>query len=113
MATDYTKMGQRIGYLRKKKGLSQEELAEKVNLSRESISMIESGKTGVRVENLVEIANNLGVSTDDILVDYLEYPVSTSDSELHQLLLDCSKEEEYILTQTIKALKAILSSRGI
>lgn len=113
MATDYIKLGQRIGYLRRKNGISQEELAEKVNLSRESISTIESGKTGIRVESLIEIANSLGVSADDILVDYLKHSASTADSELHRLLLDCTKEEEYILTQTIKALKAILSSQGI
>lgn len=113
MATDYIKLGQRIGYLRRKKDLSQEELAEKVNLSREFISRVETGKINFSTDVLIEIANALDVSADDILVDYLEHSASTADSELHQLLLDCTREEEYILTQTIKALKAILSSQGI
>lgn len=65
------------------------------------------------IDVLIDIANSLGVSADDILVDYLEHSVSTADSDLHRLLLDCTKEEEYILTHTIKALKAILSSQGI
>ncbi|MCC8196306.1 MAG: helix-turn-helix domain-containing protein [Ruminococcus sp.] len=105
--------GHRVGYLRRQNGLSQEELAERANLSREFISMVENSKTGLRVDSLVNIANSLGVSADDILVDCLEHSASTADSELHRLLLDCTETEEYILTQMAKALKAILSSWGI
>lgn len=113
MITYYATFGQRIGYLRKQKGISQEELAEKVNLSREFISMVENNKMGLGVDSLVNIANSLEVSADDILVDCLEYSTSTADSELHRLLLDCNEAEEYILTQTAKVLKEILSAQGI
>ncbi|MCD8067340.1 MAG: helix-turn-helix domain-containing protein [Lachnospiraceae bacterium] len=113
MTIDYIMLGQRIGYLRRQKSLSQEELAERANLSREFISRVETGKMSFSIDALIEIANSLGVSADDILVDYLNHSASTADSELHQLLLDCTREEEYILTQTINALKAILSSQGI
>ncbi|MCD7888490.1 MAG: helix-turn-helix domain-containing protein [Oscillospiraceae bacterium] len=111
--TTYITVGHRIGYLRRQKELSQGELAEKANLSREFICMVENNKTGLGVDSLISIANSLGVSADDILVDCLEHSASTADSELHRLLLDCTETEEYILTQTVKALKAILSSRGI
>ncbi|MCD7784449.1 MAG: helix-turn-helix domain-containing protein [Oscillospiraceae bacterium] len=113
MITNYVTFGQRIGYLRRQRGLSQEELAERVNLSREFISMVENNKMGLGVDSLVNIANSLGVSADDILVDCLEYSVSTADSELHRLLLDCNETEEYILTQTAKVLKEVLSAQGI
>ena len=33
------------------------------------------------------------VSTDDLLVDSLHHSVSTADSELHRLLLDCNATE--------------------
>ncbi len=111
--TVHMKVGQRIGYLRRRKGLSQEELAEKANLSREFISTIENNKTGLRLDLLISIANSLEVSADDILVDCLEHSASTADSELHRLLLDCTEIEEQILTKAIKALKTILSSQGI
>ncbi len=113
MAIDYDKLGQRIGNLRSRKGLSQEELSEAITVSREHINRIESGKRGVTLDSLIDIANALGVSADDLLVDSLENSASTADSEIHRLLLDCTKEEEYILTQMTKALKAILSSQGI
>lgn len=83
------------------------------DLSREFINMVENNKTRLGAESLVNIANSLDVSADDILVDCLKHSASTADSELHRLLLDCTDTEEYILTQMAKALKAILSSRGI
>ena len=67
----------------------------------------------VMLDTLVEIANSLGVSADDLLVDSLTHSVSTADSEIHKLLIDCNKTEEEILTEMVKALKAILYRSGI
>ena len=113
MAINYIDIGKRISNFRNKKGMSQEELGEKLNISREHISRIETGKRNLGLDALVDIANALGVSADDILVDSLDHHVSTADSELHRLLLDCNKTEEEILTRNAKELKAILYSLGI
>ena len=112
MAINYIDIGKRISNFRNKKGMSQEELGEKLNISREHISRIETGKRNLGLDALVDIANALGVSADDILVDSLDHHVSTADSELHRLLLDCNKTEEEILTRNAKELKAILYSLG-
>lgn len=113
MAIDYIKLGSRIGYLRRQKAISQDDLAVRTDISRESISRIESGKKGIGLGSLVDIANALGVSADDLLVDSLEYPVSISGSEIHRLLLDCNKLEEEILTRTVRELKTILYGLGV
>lgn len=62
---------------------------------------------------LVDIANALNVSADDLLVDSLTHSASTADSEIHRLLLDCNTTEQEILTRTVKELKAILYGLGI
>ena len=113
MAINYIDIGKRISNFRNKKGMSQEELGQKLNISREHISRIETGKRNLGLDALVDIANALGVSADDILVDSLDHHLSTADSELHRLLLDCNKTEEEILTRNAKELKAILYSLGI
>lgn len=113
MAVDYDELGKRISNIRNRKALSQEELAEKTALSREYISRVESGRKGISIDSLVDIANILGCSTDDLLVDSLKHSVSTADSAIHRLLLDCNPLEEEILTETLKELKAILSANGI
>lgn len=60
-------VGKRIMYRRKKLGLTQEQLAEKSELTTQAISYFESGKRAMRPENLMKIATGLGVSTDYLL----------------------------------------------
>jgi len=113
MPIDYELLGKRIGNCRGKLNLSQEQFAEVTNLSREYINKIETASRKPALDTLVDIANALHVSVDDLLVDSLEYPISTANSELHHLLLDCNKIEEQILTKNAQELKKILYSLGI
>lgn len=60
-------LGQRI---RKRRGvlkLTQQQLAESVNLSRQHISAIEEDKRAPSLESLVKIAEELGVTVDYLL----------------------------------------------
>jgi len=50
------------------KGLTQERLAEKTELSLTAIQKVEAGQGGIRLETLIMIAETFGVSLD-ILVD--------------------------------------------
>lgn len=61
------KTGQRIIERRKKLGMTQESLAEKADVTTQFVSYAESGKRAMRPENLLKIANALGVSTDYLL----------------------------------------------
>ena len=49
-------IGRKVKYLRMEKGLSQEKLAEHVDMSREHISCIERGKNLATVETLYNLA---------------------------------------------------------
>ena len=57
-------MGSRIMERRKKLGLTQEALAEMSELTTQFVSYAESGKRGMRPENLMKVAAALGVSKD-------------------------------------------------
>ena len=50
------KIGRNIKSLRIEKGLSQEKLAEYVNISREPLSCLERGKYSINIETLYNIA---------------------------------------------------------
>ena len=54
-------LGQRIRFERLKKGLSQEELAEKTDLSRRAISCIECGVNDAKYTTLLKIAEALDI----------------------------------------------------
>lgn len=113
MAIDYTALGQRIADFRSKENLSQEELAFRCGVGNKHISNIELGKSKPSLESLVQIANFLNVSADDLLVDSLTHSASTADSEIHRMLLDCNAIEQEILTRMVKEMKAILYGLGV
>lgn len=60
-------IGQRITDRRKKYGWTQEELAERGDLTPQFVSYAESGKRAMRPENLLKISSALGVSADYLL----------------------------------------------
>ena len=55
--------------LRKSKNLSQDELAEKLGVSRQAISRWEMGTAEPSAQNLIELSNLFGVSIDYLLKD--------------------------------------------
>ena len=55
--------------LRKQKGLSQEELANRLNVSRQTVSKWEVGESTPDMEKLVAISDLYGVSLDDLVLD--------------------------------------------
>ena len=65
-------IGRRIREKRIERSWSQEELAEKVNLSPAYIGMIERGEKIPKMETFIKIANILMVTSDDLLQDVLE-----------------------------------------
>lgn len=65
-------IGEKIYKLRNASGLSQEQLAEKLQVSRQSISKWESGNTIPSMDKIVELSKIFGISTDYLLIDEIE-----------------------------------------
>ena len=59
--------GERIEAARKKKGLTQEELAERVSVSQSMINHIENGNKKPSLETAVALANELGITVDSLI----------------------------------------------
>ena len=62
-------LSEKLYKLRKNSGLSQEQLAEQLNVSRQAISKWESGTAVPESEKLITISNYFGVSVDYLLKD--------------------------------------------
>lgn len=62
-------LGEKIYQLRKQEGLSQDELASKITVSRQSISKWELGEAIPDTENVVQISQIFNVSLDYLLID--------------------------------------------
>ena len=91
---DQKAIGKRIKSAREKKGLTQEQLAEQVNLSPMHISVIERGNKLPRLETLINIANILDVSADVLLQDVVNNQVKLHTSEASDLIAQLSREDQ-------------------
>ena len=84
-------LGNRLAELRKQHGLSQEELADQLGVSRQAISKWERGEASPDTDNLIELARIYGISLDELLGlkkedtdnDNINVHVSTDDADIH------------------------------
>ncbi|MBQ7292455.1 MAG: helix-turn-helix transcriptional regulator [Clostridia bacterium] len=60
-------VGEKIQIFRKSKGMSQEDLAQRLLVSRQTVSLWETGKTLPTIDNLICLKNVFGMTLDDIL----------------------------------------------
>lgn len=75
------KLGERIAEKRKEQGLTQAELAEKMMVTRQTVSRWEAGTGLPDVERIAELAAVLGVSCDYLLTDAADQsPADMDDS---------------------------------
>lgn len=66
---------------RKKLGLSQEELAEKMNVSRQAVSKWESNQSVPEIEKILQLSELFGVSTDYLLKDNIEANENSTENK--------------------------------
>lgn len=64
---DLTGIGKRIQNRRKQLMLTQEQLAEMMNVSIQMVSNLERGNKAIRIDNLINLSQILDISTDYIL----------------------------------------------
>lgn len=74
-------LADKIIYLRKKAGWSQEDLAEEMNVSRQSVSKWEGAQSVPEMDKILTLSSIFGVSTDFLLKDELEEIDGVSISE--------------------------------
>jgi transcriptional regulator with XRE-family HTH domain len=62
-------LGERIASIRKRKGFTQEGLAEAAELDRMTIALVETGKKRPSVTTIYKLAKYLGVEASDFFID--------------------------------------------
>lgn len=72
MYINQKEIGHRIRSLRKENRLSQEELANKLNVNTDHVGRVETGNRGMSIDLLVEISKYFAVSTDYILFGQMQ-----------------------------------------
>ena len=74
-------LGNNIYNLRKEKGLSQEKLSEKINVTRQTISNWELGETSPNPEQLILLSKVLEKSIDELVGNEFKQPASKEKND--------------------------------
>ena len=82
------RIGSVIQRLRKLKGLTQEQLADSIGVSKAAVSKWESGSTYPDITLLSPIARLLGTTVDGLL----EFEENLSKNEIDEILMKCSNK---------------------
>lgn len=77
--------------LRKQKGFSQEELANRLNVSRQTVSKWEVGDSTPDMEKLIAISDLFGISLDELVLD--KAPVKNEDNNYKSDIVGELKEK--------------------
>jgi transcriptional regulator with XRE-family HTH domain len=85
----------RLYELRKKNGLSQEELADKLGISRQAVSKWERAEASPDTDNLILLARLYGITLDELLntEDAKDLALENQESDQLEEVVENKKEE--------------------
>lgn len=83
-AMDNVQTGRLIAELRKSKGLTQQQLADQINLSNKTISKWESGAGSPDISNLPILADALGITVDELLRGEISTHVGNVSADIQE-----------------------------
>ncbi len=105
---DYTDIGSRIRTVRLAKNMTQEKLAEAVQVGTTHISHIETGNTIPSLKTFLAIVNVLDCSADELLCREVDQARPIFTSWLSELVEDCSEQEIKVIADMVTSMKTSL-----
>ena len=108
---DYIVIGKRIQEFRKQKGWTQAKLAELASVEPSNISHIERAATKLSLPTLIQIANALEVSLDELVYDNLKKCDHVSVARINDLISDCTPAELNAICEVITTTKNVVRSK--
>lgn len=103
MNLDYVLLGQNVRALRKKQGLSQEQLAERCDISTSFMGLIERGDRKMSLETLMTLVDALETTPDALLLDQMP-PSRHTACEMVRTLKFASPHQEEGFLNALRAL---------
>jgi len=108
MEIDYKVIGDRIKELRLNKNWTQAKLAEESGVEPSNISHIERAATKLSLPTLINIANALETTLDELVWGNLKNSTHVSFVIINDMLSDCTDSEIIAISEVIKTTKAVL-----
>ena len=70
-----------LKYLRKKNGYTQEQIAERIGVSRQAVAKWERGETLPDIDNVISLAGVYGVTVDSLVRNATSYDLEAADKK--------------------------------
>ena len=110
---DYKAIGRRIRAARKLLNLTQERLANEVDLAPNHVSNIETGNTKLSLPSILKIAVALHTDVNSLLYDNIPKVEESYDADAKLILSDCTEKERTVLLELLASSKAVLRKNKI
>ena len=104
MLIDYKLIGQRVKTKRKEKDLTQENIAEKLDISVSYISRIERGAVKISLETLVKISDVLNVSATFLLDGSIISETNYLQSEFSDIIKEFNSDNMSLILDIAKSI---------
>lgn len=101
---DYMQLGSRLRQERLKHNLTQERLAEKIDVSHAYIGQIERGERSLTLETLIKLANQLEVTADELLHESIKMNEGHFIHKITQLLQDRPIHEQQMALNMLEVM---------
>lgn len=108
MAIDYGIIGKRMKKERVKKGLTQEDMADKLSVSVAFYSRIETGRSHVNLKRIVEISEILKVDPSCFLTGINEIEEIYLNKEFSEVLKKCTPKQQKFIYNVAKLVSETL-----
>lgn len=105
MCNSFQVIGKNLKYYREKKGYTQEELAEKANISVSHLSKIETGKRTIGMKAYLNILQILEITDMNCIMDFNANRAEKYFQRYQSLMADCDEGEQRFLINTLETLK--------
>lgn len=102
MAVDFSIIGKRLKEARNKKGLTQEQLVEKIGVFIAYLSKVETGKIHINLERLSQICNLLNISEGEILNGVSNSSEKYLNCEFNNILKKCSPTQQKLAYEILE-----------
>ena len=102
---DFKEVGTRIREARKAHNLTQEKAAERVFITGQFWSLIESGKKRASVDTYKRMAALFDLTLDDLFYEDAKFIRMQKSVSRNELLIDCSDKERKIIAEVLFAFK--------
>ena len=99
MALDYTIIGERLKKARLEKNLTQEQLAEQIDVSIAFLSRVERGSSHINLKRLTQVAEILGVSPGYLLTGSNMKSKDYMKDDFIELLGKCTPSQQRLIYQ--------------